>query len=397
MTLARPYDVVLYGASGYTGALVADCLAQSCAGAGLRWALAGRHLDKLEAVRSQLHLHSVRDIPDLLHAESGDAGSLHELARRARVLINTVGPYAAHGDALVHACIAQGTHYLDLCDEPQTVDHLRRHWHHLAVRKKVCILPCCGFMSLPVDIGVLHLLEGLRHDFGASLRHQRVEVFAGVEADGAISGGTWAALLQSLAESGLPRLRRFQAAQQQALPARPQYRQDLQRWALPLVTIDGDVVRQSARLRGDYGADFRYGHFALGEHLLPMLGLAAGIVGLTLAAQWSPTRQWLQGRLPSGSGPSAEERARGWFRISLIAQVRNRRWQTQVSGGDPGYGATSHMLTQAALLLAGGGGIAAYGVLTPASALGLAIIPALERGGVHFAPISRCPPSPALS
>ncbi len=388
MTSARPYDVVLYGASGYTGALVAERLAQSCAAAGLRWALAGRHLAKLEAVRSQLPLHSVHDIPDLLQAQGEDEGSLREMARRARILISTDGSHAAQGDALVHACIAQGTHYLDLCDEPQTVDHLRRHWHHLAVRKKVCILPCCGFMSLPTDLGVLHLLAGVREDLGSDLRHQRVDVCAGVEADGALSGGGWATLLPSLAAS--LSARRQTGRRRSSLPARPQYRQDLQRWALPLATIDADVVRQSARLRGDYGADFRYAHFALGEHFLPMLALAAGIAGLTLAAQWSPMRQWLQDHLPRGRAPSAEERARAWFRISLSAEVRGGRWQTQVSGGDPGYGASAHMLTQAALLLAGGD-VAAYGVLTPASALGLTLLPALASGGVQFAPVRAGP------
>ena len=387
MTQARPYDLILYGASGYTGALVAEALAQALAGSGRRWALAGRHLEKLERVRSQLFLPAVGDMPDLLHADSHDEPSLQALARRCRVLVNTVGPYAELGDGLIRACIGHGCHYLDLCAEPAHVDHVRRHWHQLALKKKTCVLPCCGFESVPADLGVLYLLEQVRADCGKQLARMRLEVFAGIEAGGKLSGGSWASLLQSLA-AGDWRRRHSSQSRVYALSAHPRYVPALQRWALPLPSIDGEVVRQSARLRADYGGQFGYGHFVLGKRWLPLMANAAVWAGLAAAVQVPALRRYLQERRPRGLGPDAEERARSWFRLSLLAESGGRCWRAEVQGGDPGYAASSHMLAQAALLLLRGEGVpGAYGVLTPATALGLALLPHLERAGIVFSRI----------
>ncbi len=385
MTKARRYDVVLYGATGYTGGLVAEYLAQVAVRENLRWALAGRCRDKLEYVRQNLPFKEAQAIPDLILADSHDQASMLHLVQQTKVVISTVGPYRLLGEPLVRACAESGTHYVDLTGEPNFVRDIRSKYHDLAVTKRACLVPSCGFESIPPDMGVLYTLQQLRQQLGEDrFDHASIEILGGVEAGGKFSGGTWASALHAMAEGMSPHLRHA-PDHVHRLSSRPRYLAELRRWAIPLPTIDGDVVRQSARCRHDYGTTFSYGHFLLGRKLLPMLAGAAGVVGIVAMAQIKPARQWMMKRLPQGEGPTAQQRSQGWFRLHFLAEADGLHLRTMVSGGDPGYGETAKMLSEAALTLARHEGVqGAYGVLTPAAALGEAMIGRLQRAGIAF-------------
>jgi len=160
-----------------------------------------------------------------------------------------------------------------------------------------------------------------------------------------------------------------------------------QRWAVRVPTIDPEVVRHSARLRGsDYGRLFAYQHYFLSRKLWPIAAGAAAIGGVFTLAQFGPTRRWLLKQKPAGEGPGADARAKGWFRLNFIAEAEEVSVQTVVTGGDPGYGDSAKMLAEAALCLALDRGLPkAAGVITPAAAMGEALIPRLERAGIVFA------------
>lgn len=385
MTKARRYDVVLYGATGYTGGLVAEYLTQVAMRENLRWALAGRCMDKLEHVRQNLPFKEAQAIPDLLLADSHDAASMVHLARQTQVVISTVGPYKLLGEALVEACAQSGTHYVDLTGEPNFVREVRQKYHNLAVSKRACLVPSCGFESIPPDLGVLFTLQQLRQQLGEDrFAKATIEILGGVEAGGKFSGGTWASALNAMAEGMSPQPRHV-PDHVHRLSSRPRYLGAVQRWAIPLPTIDGDMVRQSARLRDDYGFSFSYGHFLLGRKLMPMLAGVVSVAGMVAMAQIKPARQWMMSRLPQGEGPTAQERSKGWFRLHFLAQADGLSLRTMVSGGDPGYGETAKMLSEAALTLARHEGVhGAYGVLTPASALGEGLMLRLQRAGIAF-------------
>ena len=389
----RTYDIVLFGATGFTGGLVADYLAEASLREPLRWAIAGRNRDKLAVVLERLALVKGATPPAVLLADVDDATALAEMAVATTVVITTVGPYAQFGEPLVKACAEAGTHYVDLTGEPHFVGRMLKRWDETARFHGARIVNCCGFESIPPDIGVLYTVNLLRQRLGESgWDGARVRVLGGVEAGGGLSGGTWHSAVGAMSEP-------LQVLRNWPLPTpggkvggiwTPLLREKRwQRWAVAVPTIDPEVVRQSARLRGsDYGERFAYGHYFLSRKLWPIAAGVAAIGGIFTLAQFSPTRRWLLKQKPQGDGPGTEARAKGWFRMSFIAEAAEVSVQTEVTGGDPGYGDTAKMLAEAALCLALDRGLPKIaGVITPAAAMGEALIPRLERAGIHFAEV----------
>ena len=388
--MSRTFDIVLFGATGFTGGLVADYLARATLREPLRWALAGRSQERLLAVREQLAQVSGATPPALLVADVEDATALAEMAAATTVVISTVGPYARLGEPLVKACAEEGTHYVDLTGEPHFVWRMRSRWDETARFHGARIVNSCGFECIPPDIGALYTVNLLRQRLGEAGWHgARVRVQGGVEAGGGLSGGTWHSAVGAMSEP----LKVLQSGPWGSLgdllgglvpPLRREPR--WQRWALAVPTIDPEVVRQSARLRGrDYGEQFSYNHYFLSRRLWPLAAGVAAVGGLFTLAQFRPTRQWLLRQKPPGDGPGSEARAKGWFRLHFIAEAEGIEVRTVVSGGDPGYGDTAKMLAEAALCLALDRGLPKVaGVITPAVAMGEALIPRLERAGIHF-------------
>lgn len=388
MAAARRFDVVVFGATGFTGGLVAEYLAAASAQEPFRWALAGRNAGKLDEVRQHLQAIPGAIAPELLVADVNDAASLAALAASTTSIITTVGPYALLGEPLVRACAENGTHYADLTGEPQFVHRMREQYDAVAKETGARIVHSCGFESIPPDITVLLALRELRRRVGdLVLGASDVVVKGGVEGGGGFSGGTWHSAIEAMASA-----REWWSAR----PAHPGdnvhavktpfFREDhWQRWAMLMPTIDPEVVQHTARVRGDYGHTFSYGHYLVMKNPLALAGLAAGIGGLFTLAQFGPTKRWLLSRRAPGEGPGPEQREKGWFNMFVTASAGGVTVLAKMSGGDPGYGDTAKMMAEAGLCLALDTNLpSAAGVITPASAMGEALLPRLERAGLRM-------------
>jgi len=380
----RSYDIVLFGATGFTGRLTADYLARH-APAHCRWALAGRNQAKLEAVRAELvTLDSALAQLPLLTADVGDPDSLAAVAASTRVVISTVGPYLQYGEPLVAACAEAGTDYLDLTGEPEFVDLMYARHHEQAVRSGARLIHCCGFDSIPHDLGVLFTVGLLPEDVA-------ITVDGVVRAGARPSAGTVQSTITAFSRlrGSAEAVRGRRALEQRpegrrarAVPTAPRRQDGL--WLIPLPTIDPQVVARSARALERYGPDFTYHHYAGVRRLPVAVGGALGLVALMGLAQLPPARRLVSSRFQSGTGPSAQERARSWFTVRFTATGGGQRVVTEVSGGDPGYDETAKMLAESALCVAFDELPPAAGQLTTAVAMGQPLIDRLTRAGLRF-------------
>ncbi|MEV4483391.1 saccharopine dehydrogenase family protein [Micromonospora coxensis] len=382
----RPYDLVLFGATGFTGGLTAEYLARH-APAGLRWALAGRNPAKLATVRDRLADidPGLAELP-LLTADVTDAASVQAVAESARVVATTVGPYVHHGEPIVAACAAAGTDYVDITGEPEFVDLMYLRHHAEAVRTGARLVHTCGFDSIPHDLGVWYTLKHLPTD-------GPVTVDGFVRAGGKFSAGTCHSALTAFSRSGeMSRAAKARRAAEprpegrrvRAVPGKVGRSTEIGRWAVPLPTIDPQVVRRSAAARPEYGPDFRYRHFAAVKRLPTILAAGVGMAGLVGLVKLPPTRRWLLGRLSSGQGPSAEVRAKSWFTVRFVGKGGGRTVLTEVAGGDPGYDETAKMLAESALCLALDDLPPTSGQVTPVTAMGDALLDRLVAAGMTF-------------
>ncbi len=384
----RPFDIVLFGASGFTGVLTAQYLAGK-APEGMRWALAGRSKSKLEAVRQGLG--GGGDV-QLLEADVTDPASVRRIAEAARVVITTVGPYLQHGEPLVAACAQTGTDYVDLTGEPEFVDRMFLAHHEAAERSGARIVHACGFDSIPHDLGAQFTVEQLPADVPLT-------VTGYVTAGGTFSGGTFASALGAMS-----RLRQASEAHRQrraadpplragrkvrAVAGRPGHDRAIGRWVLPMPTIDPQIVVRSAAALDRYGPDFRYSHFAAFKNPAVAAAAAMGVGAFVAAAQLPPARPLLTKLRPSGQGPSAEQIEKAWFRVTFIGEGGDRRVRTEVSGGDPGYGETSKMLAESALCLGFDELPQTAGMVTTATAMGPALRSRLIAAGISFTAFDR--------
>lgn len=382
----RQYDLALFGATGFTGGLTARYLAQH-APEGLRWALVGRNRGKLEAVASQLaQLEPAAPAPDLLEADAADPAALAKVAVAARVVITTVGPYALYGGPLVAACAAAGTDYVDLTGEPEFVDRMWVENHAEAERTGARIVHCCGFDSIPHDLGVYFTIQRLPE--GVPLK-----VNGYVRSSASFSGGTYASAINAFARFrqtlGAAKQRRHsepRAEGREIHSSAPVVRRDtdLGGWVVPLPTIDGTVVRRSAAALDRYGPDFTYGHHMVSRRLSTIAAISAGVGAVALLAPLPPARKLLLKVKSSGEGPDEAERERSWFRVRFVGEGGGKRVVTEVSGGDPGYGETSKMLAESGLCLAFDELPPSAGQVTTAVAMGDALLTRLQRAGIAF-------------
>ncbi|MEU0201062.1 MULTISPECIES: saccharopine dehydrogenase NADP-binding domain-containing protein [unclassified Streptomyces] len=378
----RPYDIVLFGATSFAGALTAEYLAAH-APEGLRWAIAGRSEEKLRRLREGLPGDAEVGV---LRADVSDPASLRALAEHARVVATTVGPYVTYGEALVAACADAGTDYLDLCGEPEFVDLMYVRHDARARETGARLVHAAGFDSVPHDLGVYFTVRQLPEDVPLS-----VEGF--VTADAAFSGGTFASALnqfarqREMAAAARDRRRhepRLVGRRASAPLGAPRFAEEVGAWALPMPTIDPQIVRRSAAALERYGPDFRYRQYAAVRRLPVAVGGVAAVGALVAAAQVPPARRWLSGRLKPGDGPSPEKRAKSWFSVRFVGEGGGRRVFTEVSGGDPGYGETAKMLAESALCLAFDDLPKTAGQVTTAVAMGDALTDRLRAAGIRF-------------
>jgi len=379
-TESRDLDIVLLGATGFTGGLIAAYLAEHAPSA-VRIGLAGRNRDKLAGVAARTGADC-----ELITLDATDGAALRTLTARTRVLITTVGPYLVHGGPVVAACADTGTDYLDLTGEPEFADLTYLKHHARAVATGARLVHACGFDSVPHDLGAQFTVDHLPEGVPVSVRGY-------VRMQGTFSGGTAASALEVMG-----RMRQGRAVQdiRRQVEPEPEGRSvtidtgrvgrdpDTGWWVAPMPTIDPLIVAESARQLPRYGPDFHYSHNWAGDSPVALAGLLGGVGALVAAAQVPAARRALRRLRPSGSGPSAEQRQAAWFAVRFVGDGGGSRVVTEVAGGDPGYTETAKMISEAALSLALDDLPATAGQVTTASALGPALRTRLEAAGMTF-------------
>jgi short subunit dehydrogenase-like uncharacterized protein len=384
---ARDFDIVVFGATGFTGELTAAYLAEH-APADCRWALAGRSTAKLEAVRTRLAAinPACADLT-LLHADVSDPDSIRSVAESTKVVITTVGPYLEFGEPLVAACASAGTDYVDLTGEPEFVDLMYVAHNETAKASGARIVHACGFDSIPHDLGAYFTVKQLDPT-------QKIGVYGVVRSGAQFSGGTFHSAMgamsrQAQAKKALSARRKIEPRPEggrkvRTVAGKPGRDSMLGLWVLPMPTIDPLVVVRSAAALPAYGPDFSYGHFAGLKTLRYTIGGAIGVTSLVIAANIAPVRNILKSRIKQGEGPSESRRAKSWFKVDFIGDDGTKTVHTRVSGGDPGYGETSKMLAESAMSLAFDTNPNTSGQVTPVVAMGENLLARLQAAGMKF-------------
>lgn len=400
----RKYDIIVWGATGFTGQLVAENLLTHYGVDGsVRWAIAGRNEEKLNQVLAQLGDPAV----DTLVADSNDRASLEYMASRTKVVLTTVGPYALYGEKLVEACINTDTDYCDLTGEVPFMRSMLDKYADAAKNSQARIVHCCGFDSIPSDLGVWFLQQAARQQFGHPLKRIKMRVKA---AKGGLSGGTYASMLnigeQAANDPAIAKILKNPFAicpegqrkgVRQPYVAGPKYDADFNVWLAPFIMaiINTRIVnRTNALLDYQYDNEFVYdeammmGRGVKGrlQATLTAVGMGAFLVGVRFA----PTKALLQKFVipEAGEGPDKQERETGFFKLLFRGTTSDgQTLSAQVSGDrDPGYGSTCRMISETAILLSElDKGAKPGGFWTPAALFEQALIDRLEaNAGLTF-------------
>ncbi|MEM6708961.1 MAG: saccharopine dehydrogenase NADP-binding domain-containing protein [Pseudomonadota bacterium] len=409
-TTPREIDILVFGATGFTGQIVAEYMQRQYGQSNLTWALGGRNEAKLQRVAEQVKTADGR-VPAIYVADSQSPEQLADLVSRARVVLTTVGPYAKFGSNLVAACAASGTHYCDLTGEVQWMQQMITQHSQAAINSGARIVHTCGFDSIPSDIGAYRLVKEMEHRHGcapAAIKYRMRN------ASGGLSGGTFDSLITMMEQADAdPSIKAIVADPYGLNPPdsregldgpdkiTPEWDADFGGWVGPFVMaqINTRVVRRSnALMNYRYGMNFRYDEATLmpwgAWGGLAAAGLSLGTATINAMAGFGPTRSFLKSVGPkAGTGPSTAQQERGFFDIELLAKhpddsakdIRLKVWGDR----DPGYGSTAKMLSECAVCLAQDELTCSGGFWTPASAMGDQLLERLPaNAGVTFEIIS---------
>lgn len=387
-TSSTEFDIIVYGASGFTGRLVAEYLSQEYKDdSTLRWAMAGRNLDKLAAVRDEIGAPA--DIP-LVSADTSDPASLQAMVKRTRVILTTVGPYQLYGSELVAACAENGTDYVDLCGEPAWMRQMIDAHSESARNSGARIVFSCGFDSIPFDLGVYFLQQQAMQQFGSMFPRVKGRVR---KMKGTFSGGTAASLKATMAAAKAdPQILQLLndhfaltpgfTGSEQPPASKPAYDEALGSWAAPFIMAainTRNVHRSNALLDHSYGKGFVYDE---------MLLTGPGEQGKAIAEAVAGDRSLSSDKAPKpGEGPSKEERENGFYDVLFIGEdSQGRTLKASVSGKrDPGYGSTSRMIAESAICLLRDATETPGGIWTTAPAMGDKLIKRLvEHADLSF-------------
>ncbi|MCE9499361.1 MAG: saccharopine dehydrogenase NADP-binding domain-containing protein [Leptospira sp.] len=391
------YDIVIFGATGFTGELTAKYLAGKMQSESFTFGIAGRDITKLNSLKNSLiQINPNCTGVGVIIADVNDAKSLLQMAKDTKVLITTVGPYLKYGDPVVRACIEGGSDYLDLTGEGEFVENVQRLYGAKARENKVKIVNCCGFDSIPADLGTYFTVKKLHSD-----EPIEVECFVSFSSNNpsplgqfySVSGGTWHSAIGFMKTDELERQTRSckliasTATNHRIVgPIPVQFRMREQIYGAPLPFVDVEVVLRSAAALSDYGPDFKYGHYAAVSSTPKLLGGLLGAGALFALAQFEPTRNFLLNLRKPGEGPDREQRDSNSYILSFAGKCLSRKIKVEVRGGDPGYGDTSKMLGESALCLIHDRKELpeVYGVITPAVSMGEKLISRLDKVGITF-------------
>jgi short subunit dehydrogenase-like uncharacterized protein len=401
----RQYDVVLYGASGFTGRQTVQYFAGNTHPSQLRWAIAGRNRQALEAART--HAGENAQSADVLVADAQDQPAVDAIVSKTRILVSTAGPFSLYGSKIVDSCVRYKTHYVDITGETSWVRVLIDRYHERAAAEGTRIIPCCGFDSVPSDLGT-YLVARHIQELGSDCR----EVKSFYQISGGLNGGTFASASNLQASGQAARMRELfllnppksRSAEELRLsrdPREARFDADIGAWATPFImgAANTRVVRRSAGLlelwNEGYGPEFRYQEYQ--KFSPPMaraksFAILASMGILQAGLQASFTRRLLQALAPKpGQGPSQKTMDNGSFRCDLVGIAADGRkvYGIVSDKGDPGNRATMKFLCESALGLALNadqlpGAPQRGGVLTPATGLGDILVDRLRKAGMRL-------------
>jgi short subunit dehydrogenase-like uncharacterized protein len=383
----RELDIIVYGATGYTGRLVCEYLNKQYGVNGdVKWAMAGRSQDKIDSVREEMGIPA--DVPTVV-ADSKDLASIKTMVEKTKVVLTTVGPYQLYGSDVVAACAKAGTDYVDLCGEPAWMHEMIAKHQADAEASGARIVFSCGFDSVPFDLGAYFLQETAKEKTGSTMPRIKSRVRA---MKGTFSGGTLASFKATMAAAAKqPEMMKvlgnpfaltpgFTGAAQPPGTA-PSYDEDLGSWSAPFVmaTINTKNIHRSNFLLGHtYGENFVYDE---------MMITGPGVKGEEMAKAVAADKSMANDPRQPGEGPSKEERETGHYDV-LFAGSNDKGDNIQVSvqgDKDPGYGSTSKMIAESAVCLVKNPNAASGGIWTPASAMGSLLIDRLQKNaGLTF-------------
>ncbi|MGB1868279.1 MAG: saccharopine dehydrogenase family protein [Porticoccaceae bacterium] len=384
----RELGIVVYGATGFTGRLVAEYLNHQYGVNGeVVWAMAGRSLSKLEQVRDEMGISA--DVP-LVVADSSDQASINAMVERAAVICTTVGPYQLYGNELVAACAAAGTDYVDLCGEPGWMHKMIGAHSAAAEASGARIVFSCGFDSIPFDLGVLFLQQAAEQRLGSTVPRVRGRVRA---MKGTFSGGTLASFRATMAAAATDRdlinvlrdpfsLTGEFSGPEQPLGNKPEFDEVLQSWIAPFVMASintKNIHRSNLLMDHQYGTDFVYDE---------MMVTGPGEQGEAIANHIANDNSMAEDKTQPGEGPSKEERENGMYDVLFVGEATDGQLiKASVQGDkDPGYGSTSKMIAESAVCLLKNPEAASGGIWTPAPAMGSLLIDRLQaNAGLTFA------------
>ncbi len=374
----RQYDIILFGATGFTGALVAKYLADHAKIEHISWAIAGRDSDKLNEIKSGLTTK-----PDIVIADVKDADSLNVMASKCKILMNTVGPFNWYGKNVVKACIDHHTHYLDITGEPSFVADVYNSYFQEAENQKSCIVNCCGFDSIPADFAAWLTAKKLPKDEPKSLKGY-------IRTNATFSGGTLTTAIQALhmeveKTSIKTKIKRHKDAPK--MPLKIHYNKEIKGWGIPMPVVDPHIVKRSAhRLSDDFGVAVSYGQFFVRSSFGKVVKTVFPIVSAMFLVRFKSFRKKMFDKFKPGTGPSEARRAQSKFEVICIGKSTTTEARTIFSGGDPGYNETAKMFSQSAFTLLDliKSKNIKYGVLTPVEAFGMDLVERLRKEGIRI-------------
>ena len=396
----RKYDLVVWGATSFTGKLVTEYLFNKHRSSKIKWAIAGRNLDKLEKVRSQVADENI----SIFIADSFDEESLLKFVKNTRVVCSTVGPYSLYGTKLVKLCVENNTNYCDITGEAHWIRTLIDDYHEEAKSKKIKIVNSCGFDSIPSDMGVYFIQNEIKKTYKNYANSIKMRV-AGVR--GGISGGTYGSINNLLKEAysnkkifrvlnnpyGLNPKNKMEGMDKKDL-RKIIFDKESNSWIYPFIMagINTKIVRRSHALTNfQYGKDFRYEEAMMsGKGITGLLKAILAVFPLAMIGlnPNSFLKKIVNSYMPKpGEGPGPEKRKNGFYNLRFYVTIDERRkaFAKVVGDNDPGYGSTSKMLAESALCLAFDKLPENYGVVTPSIAMGKQLLERLRNNaGLDF-------------
>tara|TARA_A100001015_G_C15044806_1_gene742759 strand:- start:7214 stop:8338 length:1125 start_codon:yes stop_codon:yes gene_type:complete len=364
----KKYDIVVHGASGFTGKLICEYLYINNDKENIKWCISGRNEDKLSTIAKKYNI-------DYLVADAYDKQKLDFITNQAKLIISVVGPYSIYGKDLVQSCIDNSCHYLDLTGEPEFVNYIENKYSELALSNNIIIINCCGFESIPPDIGVFYTLK--------YLKEENAVINSYLTTKGQISGGTWASFLNSFS-SNKSIIKKSSGIKRKT--KKIFFNKYLKKWALIFPVIDKYIVKKSSKNLNGYGKKFSFNEYILLNNRIQIFTLITSLFLIGLLCKIKFIRKILMNIIPSGSGPDKAQRENHWFNIKLFAKSENKSIITTIKGGDPGYGETAKFISEMGLCI-----INDYenlnlkkGVITPAMCAGDLMINRLQKSGITF-------------